>query len=115
MSRLCALGASLVIVQATAPGGCYYLPEAFSQGVKTTFGGDDFGIYSTCATTSTATGEVTSYTDINWSGIVASLALCAGAWCLGGWISGLVGRRRAARVIGGAAAVWLLAMVVFFV
>ena len=94
---------------------CNQIPSAFSRGVTTEQSETLEVLASHCAVTNNRTGAVMEKTIVNWSGIVAAIALCAGAWLLGATIAGTIDRRRGVLGITLAAGVMLIALAAFFV
>jgi hypothetical protein len=110
-----ALGVSLMLINGTAPAACNEVPRAFTDGVQTEVGGDDLGLYSSCRVTNAA-GEVEDEeTQVNWSGLLAALGLCVGAWCLGAIFVGRLDPRRGALILLASALLTAAALAAFFV
>jgi hypothetical protein len=109
-----ALAVSSVIINGTAPSACDLTPRAFDRGVQTDVGGDDLGLYSSCEVTDTATAVSEKVTQINWSGLIGALALCAAAWCLGALLGGVLDRRRGLTLLLIAVLVAAVALAVSF-
>jgi hypothetical protein len=53
-------------------------------------------------------------TQINWSGLIGALALCAAAWCLGALLGGVLDRRRGLTLLLIAVLVAAVALAVSF-
>jgi hypothetical protein len=109
------LWASILIINGAAPAACDQLSDAFRHGKHTEVSGDDLGFVSRCAVTDRSTGTKVEKTEINWSGIIASVAGCIGAWLMGAAIVGLVDRRRGLTFALASLLVAAGALVVFFV
>jgi hypothetical protein len=92
---LIALLLTVPLINGTAPAACEEIPNAYGRGVHTEPSGDRWGLVSRCKVTDRPTGLATQRTVVNWTGIIASIAGCIGAWFLGAAIGGLLDRKRA--------------------
>lgn len=109
-----ALAISLVLVNGTAPSACDRMPRAFDRGVQTDVAGDELGLYSSCEVTDTVTGASEKVTQINWSGLIAALALCAAGWCFGALLGGVLDLRRGLILLLVAVLVAAVTLVIVF-
>lgn len=90
---LVAIPVALLGLEASAPTACSQLPGAFSSGV-TTEQSDTLGVVAShCETTRSGSGTIVEETIVNWSGLVASIALLFGAWVVGALAVNQVSRR----------------------
>jgi hypothetical protein len=102
---LCAIWVSVLGLYGTAPVACDELPQVFRHGMKTRQSTTLEVVASHCEVTDRSTHETVENTEVNWPGLVASVAGCVAAWLLGASITRLVDRRR------GLAATAVLALV----
>lgn len=94
---------------------CNELPGAFSSGVTTEQSDTLAIVASHCETTRIADGLTTERTIVNWSGLVAAVALCLGAWLAGATIVGRIGRRMGGIGVALASVLIVGALALFFV
>jgi hypothetical protein len=109
-----ATAVSLVLINGTGPSTCGEVPRAFEENVRTEAGGDEFGIYSSCKVINAAGTVVAEETDVNWSGVLAALGLCVGAWCLGAILVGRMAPGRGTALLVASSLVVLVALATFF-
>ena len=91
---LVALWVSVIGLFGTAPLACDNLPQAYHHGMKTRTSSTLEVVASHCEVTDRSTHETVKRTEVNWSGLVASVAGCVAAWLLGASLSGLIDWRR---------------------
>jgi hypothetical protein len=110
---LVGLWVSVLLINGTAPTACDELPDAFGAGKHTEASGDGLG-FAKCAVTDPSTGSTAEVTKINWSGIIASVAGCIGAWFLGASLGGIIDRRRGVTIALVLLLVSAVALLAFF-
>ena len=99
---------------AASTDACGDLPEAFAED-GTTERTEVLGfVASTCEVRDSSGNMIAKLTIVNWSGIVAAIGICAGAWLAGATIAGRVRREAGLVGMGLAGVVVVGAVAVFF-
>lgn len=109
------LPVALYGIAVSAPTACDQLPTAFDKGVTTRQSNVAGGfIADRCETTRNADGAKRQVTVINWSGTIAAVALCLGAWLTGAVLAGRLQPRAGAIAVAASMAALVGAVVTFF-
>jgi hypothetical protein len=111
---LLALPVALWGVAVSAPAACDQLPTAFDEGVTTTHsGGLGSFVVDRCETTRAVDGAQNQVTVVNWSGLIAGMALCLAAWLAGALLAGRVPWRTGGPMLGASVAAYCAAVAAF--
>jgi hypothetical protein len=110
-----ALPVALWALAVTGPTACGEMEGAFRHGVTTKSSTTLELLADHCTITRNSDGAVTRSTIVNWSGILAALAILVGAWFLGALIGRQISWQRGLAGIGLATAAMFVAMATFFI
>jgi hypothetical protein len=111
---LLALPVALLVIAETAPTACGELHGAFSDGVTTEQSETLGGFVASRCEVRNQEGVTDGLTVVNWSGLIAAISLCAGAWLAGASLTGRVRPRIGIVGVGVSAALIAGALTAYF-